>query len=164
MDKYAPNMKELASRDVVSRAETMEIREGRGIDGCVFLDLRHLGRDLIMSKLAQIYELARDYANTDILEAPVPIQPGHHYIMGGIKTDVDGRTWDVTGQGRWAGVEGLFAAGECANVSVHGGNRLGGNSLLDTIVFGKRSGAGRDGVREWQRLGVDQRGRRAFGS
>ena len=142
MDKYAPNMKELASRDVVSRAETMEIREGRGIDGCVFLDLRHLGRDLIMSKLAQIYELARDYANTNILEAPVPIQPGHHYIMGGIKTDVDGRTWDVTGQGRWQGVEGLFAAGECANVSVHGGNRLGGNSLLDTIVFGKRSGAG----------------------
>ena len=142
MDNYAPNMKELASRDVVSRAETMEIRAGRGIDGCVFLDLRHLGRDLIMSKLSQIYELARDYANTNILEAPVPIQPGHHYIMGGIKTDVDGRTWDATGQGRWMGVEGLFAAGECANVSVHGGNRLGGNSLLDTIVFGKRSGAG----------------------
>ena len=76
------------------------------------------------------------------LKLPVPIQPGHHYIMGGIKTDVDGRTWDATGQGHWMGVEGLFAAGECANVSVHGGNRLGGNSLLDTIVFGKRSGAG----------------------
>ena len=119
----------------------MEIREGRGVNGCVLLDLRHLGRDLIMTKLAQIYELARDYANTNILEAPVPIQPGHHYIMGGIKTDVDGRTWDVTGENRWAGVEGLFAAGECANVSVHGGNRLGGNSLLDTIVFGRRSGA-----------------------
>ncbi len=142
MEKYAPNMKELASRDVVSRAETLEIREGRGIDGCVLLDLRHLGRDLIMSKLSQIVELARDYANTNILEAPVPIRPGHHYIMGGIKTDVDGRTWDVSGQGRWRGVEGLFAAGECANVSVHGGNRLGGNSLLDTIVFGRRSGAG----------------------
>ncbi len=142
MEKYAPNMKELASRDVVSRAETMEIREGRGVDGCVFLDLRHLGRDLIMSKLGQIYELSRDYANTNILEAPVPIQPGHHYIMGGIKTDVDGRTWDVSGQNRWQGVEGLFAAGECANVSVHGGNRLGGNSLLDTIVFGRRSGQG----------------------
>ena len=142
MEKYAPNMKELASRDVVSRAETMEIREGRGVDGCVFLDLRHLGRDLIMTKLSQIYELARDYANTNILEAPVPIQPGHHYIMGGIKTDVDGRTWDQTGSNRWAGVEGLFAAGECANVSVHGGNRLGGNSLLDTIVFGRRAGEG----------------------
>ncbi len=142
MEKYAPNMKELASRDVVSRAETMEIREGRGVDGCVFLDLRHLGRDLIMTKLSQIYELSRDYANTNILEAPVPIQPGHHYIMGGIKTDVDGRTWDVSGQNRWQGVEGLFAAGECANVSVHGGNRLGGNSLLDTIVFGRRSGQG----------------------
>ena len=142
MEKYAPNMKELASRDVVSRAETMEIREGRGGDGGVFLDLRHLGRDLIMTKLSQIYELSRDYANTNILEAPVPIQPGHHYIMGGIKTDVDGRTWDVSGQNRWQGVEGLFAAGECANVSVHGGNRLGGNSLLDTIVFGRRSGQG----------------------
>ncbi|MFL2640785.1 MAG: FAD-binding protein [Dehalococcoidia bacterium] len=142
MEKYAPNMKELASRDVVSRAETMEIREGRGVDGCVFLDLRHLGRDLIMTKLSQIYELSRDYANTNILEAPVPIQPGHHYIMGGIKTDVDGRTWDASGQNRWQGVEGLFAAGECANVSVHGGNRLGGNSLLDTIVFGRRSGQG----------------------
>lgn len=146
MDKYAPNMKELASRDVVSRAETMEIREGRGVDGCVLLDLRHLGRDLIMSKLAQIYELSRDYANTNILEEPVPIRPGHHYIMGGIKTDVEGRTWDASGQNRWKGVEGLFAAGECANVSVHGGNRLGGNSLLDTLVFGRRSG---DGVAEY---------------
>jgi succinate dehydrogenase / fumarate reductase flavoprotein subunit len=142
MDKYAPNMKELASRDVVSRAETIEIREGRGVDDCVFLDLRHLGRDLIMSKLAQIYDLARDYANVNIFEEPVPIQPGYHYIMGGIKTDVEGRTWDASGQDRWRGVEGLFASGECANVSVHGGNRLGGNSLLDTLVFGRRSGAG----------------------
>lgn len=141
MEKYAPNMKELASRDVVSRAETMEIREGRGVDGCVFLDLRHLGRDLIMTKLAQIAELARDYANTNVLEAPVPIRPGHHYTMGGIKTDVDGRTWDTSGEDRWSGVDGLFAAGECANVSVHGANRLGGNSLLETIVFGRRSGA-----------------------
>lgn len=142
MENYAPNMKELASRDVVSRAETSEILEGRGIDGTVLIDLRHLGRELIMTKLAQIYELARDYANTNVLEEPLPIQPGYHYLMGGIKTDVDGRTWDVSGQGRWKGVEGLFASGETANVSVHGGNRLGGNSLLDTVVFGRRSGAG----------------------
>ena len=141
MENYAPNMKELASRDVVSRAETMEVRAGRAVDDdCVLLDLRHLGRDLILSKLTQIYELARDYANCNVLEEPLPIRPGHHYMMGGIKTDVDGRTWDATGQGRWAGVEGLFAAGETANVSVHGGNRLGGNSLLDTVVFGRRSG------------------------
>jgi succinate dehydrogenase / fumarate reductase flavoprotein subunit len=143
MENYAPNMKELASRDVVSRAETMEVRAGRAVDGdCVLLDLRHLGRDLVMTKLTQIFELARDYAGTNVLEEPLPIRPGHHYIMGGIKTDVDGRTWDPSGQGRWKGAEGLFAAGETANVSVHGGNRLGGNSLLDTVVFGRRSGAG----------------------
>jgi succinate dehydrogenase / fumarate reductase flavoprotein subunit len=142
MDNYAPNMKELASRDVVSRAETMEIRAGRAVDDdCVLLDLRHLGRDLIMAKLAQIYELARDYAGIDVLEQPLPIRPGHHYLMGGIKTDIDGRTWDASGENRWRGVEGLFSAGEAANVSVHGGNRLGGNSLLDTVVFGRRSGA-----------------------
>ena len=142
MENYAPNMKELASRDVVSRAEIMEARAGRAVDeDCVLLDLRHLGRDLIMTKLTQIYELARDYANCNVLEEPLPIRPGHHYIMGGIKTDIDGRTWDASGEGRWKGPEGLFAAGETANVSVHGGNRLGGNSLLDTVVFGRRSGA-----------------------
>ena len=142
MENYAPNMKELASRDVVSRAETMEVRAGRAVDGdCVLLDLRHLGRDVVMTKLTQIYELARDYANCNVLEEPLPIRPGYHYMMGGIKTDIDGRTWDASGEAKWRGVEGLFAAGEVANVSVHGGNRLGGNSLLDTVVFGRRSGA-----------------------
>ncbi|MCX6023523.1 MAG: FAD-binding protein [Chloroflexi bacterium] len=131
MEKYAPRMKELASRDVVSRAETDEINEGRGVNGCVFLDLRHLGRDLIMSKLGQVHELALDYAGVDMITEPVPVRPGMHYIMGGIKTDIHGRTM----------VDGLYAAGECACVSVHGGNRLGGNSLLDTVVFGRRSGA-----------------------
>ena len=141
MENYAPNMKELASRDVVSRAETMEARAGRAVDeDCVLLDLRHLGKDLVMTKLTQIYELARDYAGTNVLEEPLPIRPGHHYMMGGIKTDIDGRTWDPSGEGRWRGAEGLYAAGETANVSVHGGNRLGGNSLLDTVVFGRRSG------------------------
>jgi succinate dehydrogenase / fumarate reductase flavoprotein subunit len=140
MDGYAPKMRELASRDVVSRAEATEIEQGRGINGCVLLDLRHLGRDLIMTKLSYIHEVAQDFANVDIVTDPVPIRPGQHYIMGGIKTDVDGRTWDDSGQARWSGVKGLFAAGEAACVSVHGGNRLGANSLLETVVFGKRTG------------------------
>ena len=130
MQRYAPTKGELASRDVVSRAEQTEIQEGRGIDGCVLLDCRHLGEKLIMEKLSQIHELALDFANVDIIKDPVPIRPGMHYIMGGIKTDDSGGT----------AVPGLFAAGECANISVHGGNRLGANSLLETVVFGRRSG------------------------
>ena len=130
MEKYAPKMMELASRDVVSRAEQTEIDEGRGVNGCVFLDLRHLGRELIETKLSYINEVAMDFVDVNLAEQPVPIRPGNHYIMGGIKTDVHGAT----------SVPGLYAAGECANVSVHGGNRLGANSLLDTIVFGRRSG------------------------
>jgi succinate dehydrogenase / fumarate reductase flavoprotein subunit len=131
MQRYAPKMMELASRDVVSRAETIEIAEGRGIDGNVLLDLRHLGRDVIMSKLPQIHEIALDFLDIDMIATPVPVRPGMHYIMGGIKTDVNGATH----------INGLYAAGECACVSVHGGNRLGANSLLDTLVFGRRSGA-----------------------
>jgi succinate dehydrogenase / fumarate reductase, flavoprotein subunit len=130
MEKYAPNMMELASRDVVSRAEQTEINEGRGLDGCVFLDMRHLGLDIIRERLWQIREIGIDFAGVDIVEEPIPILPGMHYIMGGIKTDIWGRT----------NVPGLYAAGETACVSVHGANRLGANSLLDTIVFGKRSG------------------------
>jgi succinate dehydrogenase / fumarate reductase, flavoprotein subunit len=139
MEQYAPKMKELASRDVVSRAEQTEINEGRGEDGCVFLDLRHLGKELIHTKLSYIAEVAKDFVDVDLAEKPVPIRPGQHYIMGGIKSDIDGRTWDASGD-RWAGIPGLFAAGETACVSVHGGNRLGANSLLETVVFGKRSG------------------------
>jgi succinate dehydrogenase / fumarate reductase flavoprotein subunit len=130
MEKYAPNMMELASRDVVSRAEQTEINEGRGVDGCVMLDMRHLGIDVIRERLWQIREIGIDLAGVDVVEEPIPILPGMHYIMGGIKTDVWGRT----------NVPGLYAAGETACVSVHGANRLGANSLLDTIVFGKRSG------------------------
>ena len=130
MERYAPNMMELASRDVVSRAEQTEINEGRGIDGCVLLDLRHLGEPLIRERLTQILDIARDFANVNLLEEPVPIRPGMHYQMGGVKTDVDGQT----------PIPGLYAAGEVACVSVHGGNRLGANSLLDTLVFGRRSG------------------------
>jgi len=130
MSKYAPNMMELASRDVVSRAEQTEINEGRGIDGCVLLDLRHLGRETIHEKLSYINEVSMDFLGIDLAEQPVPIRPGMHYQMGGIKTDVNGATT----------IPGLYAAGECACVSVHGGNRLGANSLLDTIIFGRRSG------------------------
>jgi len=140
MEKYAPKMKELASRDVVSRSEATEIEEGRGVDGCVLLDLRHLGRETIMTRLKYIHEVAYDFAGVDMVEEPVPIRPGQHYIMGGIKTDVGGRTWDESGAGAWTGVRGLFAAGEAACVSVHGGNRLGANSLLETVVFGKIAG------------------------
>ena len=130
MERYAPNMMELASRDVVSRSEQTEINEGRGINGCVLLDCRHLGEQVIRERLSQIQEIARDFANVDIMKEPIPIQPGMHYQMGGIKTDTDGQT----------AVPGLYAAGEAACVSVHGGNRLGANSLLDTLVFGRRSG------------------------
>lgn len=130
MKTYAPNKMELASRDVVSRAEATEIAQGRGVDGNVLLDLRHLGRDLILKKLPQIHEVALDYIGIDMTEEPVPVRPGMHYMMGGVKTDVHGAT----------SIPGLYAAGEVACVSVHGGNRLGANSLLDTIVFGRRSG------------------------
>ncbi len=130
MANYASTMMELASRDVVSRAEQTEINEGRGVDGCVLLDLTHLPRETILTKLSQIHELAKDLLNINILEQPVPIRPGVHYQMGGVKADMNGYT----------AMPGLFAAGEAACVSVHGANRLGANSLIDTLVFGRRSG------------------------
>ncbi len=129
MLKYAPQYEELASRDVVSRSEQTEINEGRGVDGNVLLDLRHLGREFIEDRLGYLQEVAVEFVGIDLAEQPIPVRPGVHYIMGGIKTDVDGATI----------VPGLYAAGECANVSVHGANRLGANSLLDTVVFGRRS-------------------------
>jgi succinate dehydrogenase / fumarate reductase flavoprotein subunit len=130
MKKYAPNKMELAARDVCSRAETVEIAEGRGIDGNVLLDLRHLGKDVILKRVPQIHEMAIDYLGIDMIKEPVPVRPGMHYQMGGVKTDANGAT----------SVPGLWAAGEVACVSVHGGNRLGANSLLDTIVFGRHCG------------------------
>jgi len=131
MSKYAPNKLELASRDVVSRAEATEIMEGRGVDGCVMLDLRHLGRDRIMERLPQIRELAIAFAGTDPIVEPIPIRPGAHYHMGGVHVD----NWGAAPH-----MPGLFAAGECSCVSVHGANRLGGNSLLEAVVFGARAG------------------------
>ena len=129
MKTYAPEYLELASRDVVSRSEQTEINEGRGIEGNVLLDMRHLGREFIEERLGYLQEVAVEFLGLDLAEQPVPVRPGVHYIMGGIKTDVNGAT----------AVPGLYAAGECANVSVHGANRLGANSLLDTVVFGRRS-------------------------
>ena len=132
MEKYAPNKMELASRDVVSRAEQTEIDEGRGFDdGTVHLDITVVPRKRIHEALREIVMIARDFAGVDITQEPVPIKPGNHYIMGGIKTDNEGETT----------IPGLYAAGETACVSVHGGNRLGANSLLDTLIFGRRAGA-----------------------
>jgi succinate dehydrogenase / fumarate reductase flavoprotein subunit len=130
MKTYAPNAMELASRDVVSRAEQTEINEGRGIDGCVLLDMRHLDPQIIQERLWQIREIGIDLAGVDIVKEPIPIRPGCHYIMGGVKTNVRGA----------CPVPGLYAAGEAACVSVHGGNRLGANSLLDTVIFGRHAG------------------------
>jgi succinate dehydrogenase / fumarate reductase flavoprotein subunit len=130
MQRYAPNALELASRDVVSRSETTEIEAGRGVNGSVFLDLRHLGPEKILSKLPGSRELAMTYSGVDPIFEPIPVRPGAHYNMGGIEVD----NWGLSE------VEGLYAAGECACVSVHGANRLGGNSLMETITFGRRSG------------------------
>jgi succinate dehydrogenase / fumarate reductase, flavoprotein subunit len=131
MEKYAPNKLELASRDVVSRAEQTEINEGRGFpDGTVALDITKVPRRRTLEALREIVNIGRDFAGVDITREPIHIHPGQHYIMGGVKTDSDGLTT----------IPGLYAAGEVACVSVHGGNRLGANSLLDTLIFGRRSG------------------------
>ncbi|VVB91932.1 Fumarate reductase (CoM/CoB) subunit A [uncultured archaeon] len=139
MERYAPTVKDLAPRDIVSRAILTEIREGRGIDGkdYVHLDLTHLGEEKILKKLWEITSFVRIYLGIDPVHEPVPVQPTCHYIMGGIPTDIDGRVL-ADENGTVAG--GLYAAGECACVSVHGANRLGCNSLLDLLVFGRRSG------------------------
>ncbi|WP_254862472.1 FAD-binding protein [Halovivax gelatinilyticus] len=128
---YANNAGELASRDVVSRAELTEVNEGRGVnDEYVYLDMRHLGEERILDRLENILHLAEDFEGVDGLVEPMPVKPGQHYAMGGIETDENGETC----------ISGLYAAGECACVSVHGANRLGGNALPELIVFGKRAG------------------------
>jgi succinate dehydrogenase / fumarate reductase flavoprotein subunit len=131
LKSYAPNAMELASRDVISRAEQTEIDEGRGVDGSVLLDLRHLGAERILERLPGTRELSMTFVGVDPIYDPIPVRPGAHYHMGGVDTDIWGRT----------SLEGLYAAGEVACVSVHGANRLGGNALMETITYGKRAGA-----------------------
>lgn len=139
MERYAPVIKDLAPRDMISRCMLEEIRAGRGIDGKDYLslDLTHLDKDVIESKLADIVSFARTYAGVDPEKTPIPVQPTCHYMMGGIATDSKGHVI-VDSEGN--PFEGLFAAGECACVSVHGANRLGCNALLDLLVFGRRAG------------------------
>jgi succinate dehydrogenase / fumarate reductase flavoprotein subunit len=143
MERYAPNAKDLASRDVVSRAMTLEIREGRGVGAHkdhLYLHLEHLGADVIAKRLPGIAETAMIFANVDVTRAPIPVQPTVHYNMGGIPCNVHGEALTRAG-GREAVVPGLMAIGEAACVSVHGANRLGSNSLLDLVVFGRAAAA-----------------------
>jgi succinate dehydrogenase / fumarate reductase flavoprotein subunit len=143
MERYAPKLLDLAPRDMIARAILTEIREGKGlkgdasVDDYVYLDATHLGRDVIAAKLPEIADFSRTYLGIDPAEKPIPVHPTAHYAMGGIPTDVQGRVFaDSSGKL----YEGLYAAGECACVSVHGANRLGTNSLVDLIVFGRRAG------------------------
>lgn len=144
MERYAPHVKDLASRDVVSRSIALEIREGRGIEDSngiahVNLKLDHLGPDLIKQRLPGIRELAIKFAHVDPITDPIPVVPTCHYMMGGIPTNRHGQVISLQNKQDRV-IEGLYAVGECACVSVHGANRLGGNSLLDLIVFGRAAG------------------------
>ena len=143
MERYAPNAKDLASRDVVSRAIATEVREGRGCGpegDHVMLRLDHLGSDIVAKRLPGIRDTCKTFLHIDPVDAPIPVFPTAHYVMGGIPTDRHGRVVTPARHGPEEAVAGLYAAGECACVSVHGGNRLGGNSLLDILVFGRAAG------------------------
>ena len=143
MERYAPTAKDLAGRDVVARSMVIEILEGRGFgpDGDhVKLKLDHLGEDVLNSRLPGILELSRTFAHVDPVKEPIPVVPTCHYMMGGIPTQVSGQALTQTASGEDLPVDGLYAAGEAACVSVHGANRLGGNSLLDLVVFGRAAG------------------------
>lgn len=139
MERYAPTVKDLAPRDLISQCIYKEIREGRGINGkdYVYLDLRHVGREVIEQKLPEIATFCRTYLGIDPVKEPVPVAPTCHYAMGGIPTNYDGQ---VERANRGSIVPGLYAVGECACVSIHGANRLGTNSLVDLVVFGRRAG------------------------
>ena len=143
MERYAPNAKDLAGRDVVARSMVLEILEGRGCgpDGDhVYLKLDHLGEETLNAKLPGILELSRTFAHADPVVEPIPVVPTCHYMMGGIPTNVDGQALTIDKDGNDQVIEGFYACGEAACVSVHGANRLGGNSLLDLVVFGRASG------------------------
>src|SRR6056300_1009069 len=143
MERYAPNAKDLAGRDVVARSMVLEILEGRGCGpegDPVLLKLDHLGEKILNSRLPGICELSRTFAHVDPVKAPIPVVPTCHYMMGGTPTNIHGQAIAMDGQGQDSFVEGLYACGEAACVSVHGANRLGGNSLLDLVVFGRAAG------------------------
>jgi succinate dehydrogenase / fumarate reductase, flavoprotein subunit len=142
MERYAPTAKDLASRDVIARASATEIKEGRGVGknkDAVYLKLDHLGEDIISKRLPGIREIAKTFCNIDPIHDPIPVVPTAHYMMGGIPTNLDGQVVEYDGSSEKV-VPGLYAVGECACVSVHGANRLGSNSLLDLVVFGKAAG------------------------
>jgi succinate dehydrogenase / fumarate reductase flavoprotein subunit len=143
MERYAPNAKDLAGRDVVARSMVLEILEGRGCGeegDHVMLKLDHLGEEILNSKLPGILELSRTFAHVDPVKEPIPVVPTCHYMMGGIPTNVNGQALELNTDGKDKVIPGLFAVGEVACVSVHGANRLGGNSLLDLVVFGRAAG------------------------
>jgi succinate dehydrogenase / fumarate reductase flavoprotein subunit len=143
MERYAPNAKDLAGRDVVARSMVLEILEGRGCGpegDHVFLKLDHLGEEVLESRLPGICELSRTFAHADPVKEPIPVVPTCHYMMGGIPTNVHGQALTVDADGNDQVIPGLYACGEAACVSVHGANRLGGNSLLDLVVFGRAAG------------------------
>ncbi len=152
-ERYAPTLLDLAPRDMVSRFIYQEVREGRGINGgdFVHLDLTHLGAEVVEKKLPDLADFVRTYLGLDPVRELIPIQPTAHYAMGGIPTDIDGRV--ITGEHNTP-LPGFYAAGECACVSVHGANRLGTNSLVDIVVFGRR--AGRHMARYVQETGFTQ--------
>lgn len=143
MERYAPNAKDLAGRDVVARSMVLEILEGRGCGengDHVFLKLDHLGAETLNQRLPGILELSRTFAHADPIKEPIPVVPTCHYMMGGIPTNIQGQALTRTGKGDDQIIDGFYACGEAACVSVHGANRLGGNSLLDLVVFGRSSG------------------------
>ena len=157
MERYAPNAKDLAGRDVVARSMVLEILEGRGCGehgDHVKLKLDHLGEEVLNAKLPGILELSRTFAHVDPVKEPIPVVPTCHYMMGGIPTNVHGQALTQTDDGKDEIIPGLFAVGEAACVSVHGANRLGGNSLLDLVVFGRAAGKY---IEEMLSQGVEQR-------
>ena len=157
MERYAPNAKDLAGRDVVARSMVLEILEGRGCGpegDHVYLKLDHLGEEVLESRLPGICELSRTFAHADPVKEPIPVVPTCHYMMGGIPTNVHGQALTLDANGNEKVIEGLYACGEVACVSVHGANRLGGNSLLDLVVFGRASGLY---IEKALREGVEQR-------
>jgi len=143
MERYAPTLKDLAPRDFVSRCMDQEIKEGRGCGpnkDFIFMKLDHLGAETIHKRLPSVYEIGVNFANVDITREPIPVVPTIHYQMGGIPTNISGQVVTPDGKGAQKVVNGLYAVGECACVSVHGANRLGTNSLLDLLVFGRAAG------------------------